>query len=386
MRWAEFRVNESLEKSISKWQEAGVIDSEIAGRIRAFEIQQGSMERLRWPVLLALGLGGVVICAGVLLFVAAHWDQLSPGERFTLVLTLTALFPICGAFASARFPALATTLYAIGTVCTGAGIFMAAQIFNLEEHWPNGILLWAVAALAGWLLLRDWPQATMLAVLAPAWLASEWLVRTEHYWGPDRIVVEGLVLLAVSYFTAGLDERESPARKGLVWIGAMAILPFTGMLVTVGDAYRSYRNNLVTLPVGLKLIGWIVALGAPLALAFFLRGRMFWRNGVAAVWIVALGELSRYGDAYKSIGVFLWLAVGAFGLIGWGLLERRKGRINVGVLAFAITVIAFYFSSVMDKLGRSASLIGLGLLLIAGGWAMERTRRRLVARVAESAG
>jgi len=58
----------------------------------------------------------------------------------------------------------------------------------------------------------------------------------------------------------------------------------------------------------------------------------------------------------------------------------------VGVLAFAITVIAFYFSSVMDKLGRSASLIGLGLLLIAGGWAMERTRRRLVARVAESAG
>jgi len=49
-------------------------------------------------------------------------------------------------------------------------------------------------------------------------------------------------------------------------------------------------------------------------------------------------------------------------------------------------VIAFYFSSVMDKLGRSASLIGLGLLLIAGGWAMERTRRRLVARVAESAG
>ena len=90
--------------------------------------------------------------------------------------------------------------------------------------------------------------------------------------------------------------------------------------------------------------------------------------------------------ADNSIGVFLWFAIGAFGLIGWGLLERRKGRINVGVLAFAITVIAFYFSSVMDKLGRSASLIGLGLLLIAGGWAMERTRRRLVARVAESAG
>ncbi len=359
-------MNESLEKSISKWQSAGVIDAETAGRIRAFETKQGSVERLRWPVLLALGLGGVVICAGILLFVAAHWDQLSPGERFTLVLTLTALFPIGGAFVAPRFPALATTLYAVGTVCTGAGIFMAAQIFNLEEHWPNGILLWVVAALAGWLLLRDWPQATIAAVLAPAWLASEWSVRTDHYWGPDKIAVEGLLLLAVTYFTAELDERESSIRKALVWIGGISILPFTAMLLAASDV-DSYRSNAEELPGGLKAIGWIVALGAPLLVAFFLRGRAFWRNGVAAVWILALGELSRHGHADKSIAVFLWLAIGAFGLIGWGLLERRKGRINVGVLAFAITVIAFYFSSVMDKLGRSASTDRVGLAADRGG-------------------
>jgi hypothetical protein len=41
-------------------------------------------------------------------------------------------------------------------------------------------------------------------------------------------------------------------------------------------------------------------------------------------------------------------------------------------------VIAFYFSEVMDKLGRSASLVGLGLLFLAGGWALERLRRQLV--------
>ncbi len=44
--------------------------------------------------------------------------------------------------------------------------------------------------------------------------------------------------------------------------------------------------------------------------------------------------------------------------------------------------IIFYFSDVMDKLGRSASLIGLGVLFLFGGWALERTRRQLVARVA----
>jgi len=35
----------------------------------------------------------------------------------------------------------------------------------------------------------------------------------------------------------------------------------------------------------------------------------------------------------------------------------------------------------MDRLGRSASLIGLGLLFLGGGWALEQGRRRLVARV-----
>jgi hypothetical protein len=32
-------------------------------------------------------------------------------------------------------------------------------------------------------------------------------------------------------------------------------------------------------------------------------------------------------------------------------------------------------------LGRSASLVGLGVLFLVGGWALERTRRQLVAHV-----
>jgi hypothetical protein len=35
----------------------------------------------------------------------------------------------------------------------------------------------------------------------------------------------------------------------------------------------------------------------------------------------------------------------------------------------------------MDKLGRSTSLIGIGLLFLGGGWALERMRRRLLAHM-----
>jgi len=43
--------------------------------------------------------------------------------------------------------------------------------------------------------------------------------------------------------------------------------------------------------------------------------------------------------------------------------------------------VIFYFSDVMDKLGRAASLIGLGVLFLFGGWVLERTRRKLIAHV-----
>jgi uncharacterized membrane protein len=375
-------VNEPIDKEISKWQAAGVIDAETAARIRAFESQRASMERLRWPVLVALGLGGLVICAGVLLFVAAHWDQLSPGERFGVVLALTAIFPVAGAFAAPRFPALATTLFAIGTVTAGAGIFTTAQIFNLEEHWPNGILLWAIAALGGWLLLRDWAQSAMLAILAPAWLASEWSVRTDNYRISDQISLTGVVCIAIAYFTVDRDKHDDGVRKALAIIGGIAVLPSIAILVLSGDTVFN-RNNLAQLSTGTESLGWIVALCLPLLVASYTSGRRWWLNGVAAIWVVLLGAIARHSSMEHSAATYLWLAIGAIGLIAWGMTEHVKDRVNVGVAGFAITVLGFYFSNVMDKLGRSASLIGLGVLLIAGGWGMERMRRRLVARLAE---
>jgi hypothetical protein len=78
--------------------------------------------------------------------------------------------------------------------------------------------------------------------------------------------------------------------------------------------------------------------------------------------------------------MYLWWALGASGLAAWGVFEARSERINLGTAIFAATVLTFYFSQVMDKIGRSASLIGLGLLFLVGGWTLDKVRRRLVFR------
>src|SRR5436853_304802 len=184
-----------LDKQLERWVSAGVVDAATAARIRTLEQSQGSSERLRWPVLLAVALGGLLLCAGVLLFVAAHWDELSPAWRFTLVLVLVAVFPIAGAMTEERFPPLSTTFYTIGTICVGAGIFLTAQVFHLQEHWPSGMLMWTIGALAAWLLLGHWTQAALLALLVPAWLAGCWGLghpasRLGTPWQPVDICVE----------------------------------------------------------------------------------------------------------------------------------------------------------------------------------------------------
>jgi uncharacterized membrane protein len=59
--------------------------------------------------------------------------------------------------------------------------------------------------------------------------------------------------------------------------------------------------------------------------------------------------------------------------------HASRALVNLGIVGFAITVGWFYFSDIFDKVGRSLGLIGLGILFLAGGWALEKMRRRLMA-------
>ena len=36
----------------------------------------------------------------------------------------------------------------LGTLFFGAGIWLVAQIYHIDEHFPNGFLIWGLGALA----------------------------------------------------------------------------------------------------------------------------------------------------------------------------------------------------------------------------------------------
>jgi len=365
------------ESPLRRWIEAGLLDGDAAARIRAWESDRPGEASPRWPAWLALGLGGLLLGAGVLLFVAAHWEGLGPAQRFLLVLVVVGGLHLAGAFTAGRSPGLSAAFHACGTVSLGGGIFLSGQIFHLREHWPGGLLLWAIGAWIGWWLLRQWPQAASGALLAPAWLVGEWIVATESLRG-GAVLGTFIVLLALAYLGAEpFSTGHAALRRALVWIGALGFIPASLTLVLVSAGSRMDD----ALPAALVVPGWIGAVGLPVAVGAVLRRSSLPPLAVAAIWVVAGTFLASHGGAAP----YLWGAVLAVGVIAWGVHERRAERINLGIAGFALTVLVFYFSDVMDKLGRSASLVGLGLLFLGGGYLLERTRRRLVANVRDSA-
>jgi uncharacterized membrane protein len=366
------------DSSLQRWVEARLIDEDTAARIRAWESERPRGPSSRWPAWLALGLGGLLLGAGILLFVAAHWDGLGPAQRFLLVLLVVGGLHLAGAFTADRSPGLSAALHTCGTVSLGGGIFLSGQIFHLQEHWPGGVLLWAIGAWIGWWLLRQWPQAASGALLAPAWLAGEWIVATEGMRG-GAVLGTFVVLLALAYLGAEpFSGRYAALRRALVWLGALGFIPASLTQVVLASSAPRMEDPV---PTGLAMLGWTAAVGLPVAVGVALRRSTLVPLAAAAAWVVAGTFLA----SYRGVAPYLWCAVLAVGVIAWGVHDRRAERINLGVAGFALTVLVFYFSDVMDRLGRSASLIGLGLLFLGGGYLLEQTRRRLVANLRDPA-
>jgi uncharacterized membrane protein len=364
-------MSNTWESHLDRWTAAGVIDVGVRERIRAWEAEHAEPQGLRWPVLIALAFGVILLGAGVLLFVSAHWDQMSAAQRMSLVVAMVAVFHAGGAVSAGRFESLSIALHTVGTVALGGAIALAGQIFNLSEHWPSAVLLWALGAAIGWALLRHWTQAALTAILFPYWLAGEWSTRTS-YMLPVSV---GLCALSFAYLSARRGPDDSALRKALGWIGGIALLPAA---IAVGA--ESWRSTPAWQP---QAIAWAIAILGPLGLAVTLCGRQAIWTGIAIVWTLLLAAANMgHGD---HLPIYLWCAIGSVGLALWGTRDSRPERINLGILGFAVTVLLFYFSDVMDKLDRATGLIVVGLLFLGGGWLLERTRRRLIAHIQQEA-
>jgi uncharacterized membrane protein len=375
---------QAIDDALQRWINAGVLDAKVAELIRAFEASRARPAGLRWQVLLALIFGALLLAAGVTLFVAAHWYELSPIARFTVVMAMLIVLHIGGLVARPRFDRLAIALHGVGTVAAGAAIALVGQIFNIQEHWPAAVLLWALCACAGWALLGDQVQQTMSLLLIPAWIICEWSTRTDGYRGSDVLMVRMVAVFAAVYLTAFLGEKKRLVSAVLFAAGSIGLVVGTALLTDYSSLWFQWEKA-GQMPLDLLIFMWLCIAILPLLVAWrFNRPSLL---PVAVVLLVSIVLPHLYGTErvfpIPALAAHALVALGAAFLAWWGVQQRSRAIINYGVVCFALAILWFYFSNVMGKLGRSFSLMLLGALFLGGGWVLEKTRRRLVRHIEE---
>ena len=389
------------ESLLSRWQSAGVLDAETTARIRSWESAQGAIRTttrkaepqsgIAWQGRVALILGGILLASGIVLFVSAHWDQLGPGMRYLLVMAMVTIFHLSGAVAREKYKATSTVLHAVGTIATGAAIALVGQIFNIQEHWPAAILMWAIAAMLGWMLLRDQAQQTLALLLFPSWLICEWSYAAENHIGVEIYIGRFLFVWAILYLTFFIGTERRVVRGILFTVSALAAVTSTFLLL---DGWRSWYGMQPYPPFHTRFWGWVDIVAIPILFSLFGLRKSTAPVLAAIGFVIALPWCTRmWMERYAhgswtrtepSLAAHALVAAFCIFLIWWGVREASRGLVNLGIVFFGATVAWFYFSDLFDKMGRSLGLIGLGVLFIAGGWALEKTRRGLLAHMIQS--
>jgi uncharacterized membrane protein len=287
---------------------------------------------------------------------------------------------------------MATVLHGVGTVGAGAAIALVGQIFNMQEHWPAAILLWALCAAAGWRFLGDQFQQVLFLLLLPAWMISEWSYWANNFGGFEVYLARMIAVVAAVYLTAFIHSKRKVVFGILFGAAAVALIVAVGI---ASDGWASWYAH-PRLSLELRLVA-IAVMFVAIAVGWLWERRSVVPVVTVTAMMFALPwlrakvhgeEAWQRGYTYETPSVLTYVVVAATAmvLVWWGVRERSRAVVNYGIAAFAMTVAWFYFSSLMDKLGRSLGLIGLGILFLLGGWLLERFRRRLMDHVHSAPG
>ena len=404
-----------IESQLKRWQSAGVLDADTAARIRVLELQGAAQPAgasvsapspaaasanpagLKWLVVTGLTLGAILLACGVVLFVSSHWNQLSPGERYLLVIAMVAVFHIAGGLTRTSFEGFSIALHAVGTISTGPAIALVGQIFSIQEHWPTAVLLWALAAFAGWALLRDQAQQILVLLLLPAWILSELAFRTGDHVIGAIYIGRLLFVWAVLYITFFIGSRRKAVQGVLFAVSAIAAV--YGIVFMLAG-WASHSSDQTFLSFGVRVWAWIAIAAVPLLIAAFHGHKGLVPIAVAIAFVIALpwcitvktativdadnGGSATLTSVTPNLLAHALVAAFAVFLCWWGVRLLSRALVNLGIVGFAGAVLWFYFSDIYSDHERALGLIGLGVLFLAGGWALEKMRRRILARMASA--
>ena len=166
-----------LQEKLPQWQIQGWLDDVSAAAILNDAYSDANNANLKsHKISFILGLMGVMLRAvGAISFFAANWQGMSKLFKLSLLFSSMtgAYLAAAWALSEQRYPALGQSFLLLGVLLFGNNIILIAQIYHIDSHYPNGILLWTVGALISTIIMRSEAVLIASSILALLWSGME---------------------------------------------------------------------------------------------------------------------------------------------------------------------------------------------------------------------
>ncbi len=392
-----------LATEVAAWRREGVIDARAAARILGryghdvAELEREVQGAARGRSATIFGTAGALLVGlGVILFVASNWQTMERAARIAVLVGALALSAgLAFALRQSGHPRIGAALVFVNTLVFGANVFLIGQTYHVRVGDPLLFLLWALGAVPMALVSGSRPSMFIGLAALLAWYGS--LIADWGAWrGPHPLVAPSFVGIGVLYL--GCARLAESTRQGRPFALVMAMTGLSVSFITIGAltfefVWRRVGESFFSRPsdvapefawsVAAILVSAAVALVARAWRARWSRAAMLESGGLFALAAVTLlcTVFAPFDTAAAYAVLFNVIALAAVAwAIQMGLATGRESFINSGLALFAILVIARYFDFFGTLFDRSLAFVGAGILLIAGGYGLERSRKVLLAR------
>ncbi|PKB71615.1 MAG: hypothetical protein BZY87_04425 [SAR202 cluster bacterium Io17-Chloro-G6] len=400
---------ERLPSEVSRWENDGIITSEqgqaILGSYSASEVVPPS-QRAQGRLVTGLAIvGSVLVGLGVILFFAANWDGIDRWTKIGIILASIVAAHGLGYYLRYHrgYRRVGSAMVLLACLIYGAGVHLVAQAYNVDVNDPRLMLFWFLGVIPLVYIVRSQPiqfLGLVLFLLAVGFRLPDWLdpiSRGEAILGLALFLVLGLLILAI-----GRLKEEIPALHPY-----SEVFQLVGMITALGavfvltfrDVFDSFDRGLSGVFIeGDADLGFRVMIGAAGALTLALvlaaawlhrrREREFTLTGVEGVAIAIL-LASAYvvigvdtgGEVVYAVTFNVLLVLSLLGVLVSGYMRGRETWVNIALVFIGIDVIARYFEYSWGLMDRSLIFVAAGVILLLGGFVIERGRQKMLERI-----
>jgi uncharacterized membrane protein len=417
---SERAYRERLETDLARWQAEGLLPPKSADAIRATlrPVPEGI------TIATVVGIvGGLLIAAAFLAFIAANWTAIARPLRFAILLAgIVGAYSAAAVFDREERDHLADLSVGVGSITFGAAIALVGQMYHLGDDFAGGLLLWAAGALAAaaltgshaalavalaagciWSSMRVDETAGVHPPFAVFWLIAAALALTWNTVASRHLVAAAA--LAGAFIAAMGAEQARIASPNLTFLAIVSLMIGGGLFLTTraSEAMRPFGLTLSThgsfgLAIGLAVtivhaqpitggrMYWVLAAGAIAPVLAFVAAIAAQRSGPALAGIaVVLALIVASGLTSTAAAEEPWLAYALalsamLCLVVSGMLDGVRPRIVAGWLGLAATIAAVTWAVKGSLLRRAVFLAVAGLVAVALasllGRLFSRERRR----------